>query len=256
MDKEELIEKIISKNEFSKLPRKDVELAFDKFDKDNYSNEEKVKKTREFLRKVFTAFMGRRIMNPKEKDLKWFLVRHVSTKERFDFFEKIYLRILKYFDNCSIIDLGAGINGLSYEYFQKLNKKVNYVGIEAVGQLVDVVNSYFKKNKFSANMVHESLFELDNVKKIIRNEKKPKIGFMFKVVDGLEILKRDYTKDFLLEIVPMFDKFVISFATRSLFRKNLFNVKRDWIIYFLKENFKILDDFEFGGERYLVLCKR
>ena len=53
MDKKELIEKITSKKEFSKLPEKDVELAFAKFDKrENLNDYQKLKLTRNFLKSL------------------------------------------------------------------------------------------------------------------------------------------------------------------------------------------------------------
>ena len=45
-------------------------------------------------------------------------------------------------DGEKIFDLGAGINGFSYNYFPK---GVYYVGIEAMGQLVDLMNYYAMK---------------------------------------------------------------------------------------------------------------
>lgn len=255
MNKNQLIEKIILKTEFSELPRKEIEKAFEIFDKEEYSDTEKIKLTRGLLKRVFTAFMGRRIRNPKDKDARWFLLRHVSTKERYDFYEKVYFRILKDFDKCSIIDLGCGINGLSYEYFEKLGKKIRYLGIEAIGQLVKVNNYFFKKNKFDAKVVQLSLFDLVNVKEIIKKQKKPKICFLFKSVDSLEMLERNYVKKFLEEIVPLCNRFVISFAMKSFFKKEKFKVRRNWAINYIKENFSILDEFEFGGEKYIVFKK-
>ena len=58
---------------------------------------------------------------------------------------KRFWSILEKGKKITIIDLGAGINGLSYSFFEKINKKVKYLGIEAIGQLVKVMNNYFKK---------------------------------------------------------------------------------------------------------------
>jgi hypothetical protein len=256
MDKK-LFEKITKKKEFSNLPKEDVKKAFEIFEKRQVSEEEKIRLTRDLLRRVFSAFMGRKIMTPKSKEAKWFLTKHVSTKERFDFYKELYLKLLKEFNEGSVVDLGAGINGISYEYFKKAGKKVDYLGIEAVGQLVDVTNFYFKTNKISnAKAVHLSLFELEKVKKLIKKQKKPRIGFLFKTVDSLEMLERNYSKKFLKEVVPLFDKFVVSFAMRSLFKKSLFKVRRDWAINFIKENFKVLEDFQLESERYIVFQKK
>ena len=54
--KEELLQKITLKKEFSQLPAKDVELAFAKFDKDNHNEWRKIKLTRNFLRKLYSSF--------------------------------------------------------------------------------------------------------------------------------------------------------------------------------------------------------
>jgi len=253
MNSEQLIEKIIQKKEFSQIPKNDVELVFEKFNKKEYLDEEKIKLSRDLLRKMYTAFVSPKLLNIKDKDYEWFLKKHLSTKERFDSYQELYKKLLKDFkEETNVFDLGAGINGFSYNYFKK---NVKYFGIEAVGQLVDLMNSYFEKNNFNAKAIHESLFDLEKIEKIIKNEKGKKIIFLFKTLDSLEMLKKDYSKKLLLEITPLVDLVVISFATRSLISKKRFNVRRNWIFDFIKKDFKILEDFELGGERYISFRK-
>ena len=79
---------------------------------------------------------------------------------------------------------------------------------------------------------------------------------MFKTLDSLEMLQRDYSKKLLLEIVPLVDRIVVSFATKSFVKRTRFKAKRKWIIDFIEDNFEVLDDFELGGERYVVFRKR
>ena len=153
----------------------------------------------------------------------------------------------------SVIDLGAGVNGFSYGFFK--NKKINYVGVEAVGQLVELMNYFFEKNKISGRAFHLSLFDLDKLKELIKKQKKPKVVFLFKVIDSLEVIERNYSKKLLEKIVPLVDKVVLSFATRSLDKRSKFSAQRSWIKKFINENFELLEDFEFGGERYLVFQK-
>jgi len=315
---EELIQRIIQKKEFSQLLRKDVELAFSHFEKRQTSEEDKVKLTRELLHKVFSAFTSQKLLSPKEKSADWTLRKHISTRERLGHYEEIYGRLLRDFENerrISIIDLGAGVNGLSYKFMvealidnEKLHSQVrdsnlvvnnkfrvkdergkllkvdvkqkanlNYIGVESIGQLVDLMNNYFtgnfqfpvsktfgnqkvsdSKEKLSgkAKAVHESLFNLEKIKEIIKETKKPRIIFLFKVVDSLEMLEGDYSKKLLKEIVPLVDRVVVSFATRSLIKKARFKVKRYWFENFVKENFKVIEDFELGGERYIVIEKK
>lgn len=258
MNNSELIKKIVSKKEFSDLPEKDVEVAFSNFEKRQTSEEEKIKLTRDMLRKVFSVFSSDKLFSLRQltkHDEVWFLKKHISTKERLEFSEKVYSRIFNRINEkeISVIDLGAGINGLSYSFFPK-NKEIDYLAVEGVGQLVELMNSYFKMKKInSASAIKLSLFDLESISSLIKEQKKPRIVFLFKVVDSLEMLKRNYSKDFLKEIVPLCDRLVLSFATRSLVSRKKFFVSRKWILDFIKENFNIVDDFEIGSERYLII---
>jgi hypothetical protein len=233
---------------------KDVLLAFEKFDKEKYSDEEKVKLTRKLLREVFSSFASQKLLSLKDKGVEWVLHKHLSTRERLPYYQKLYERILKgYSKNLNLFDLGAGVNGFSYEYFEK---EINYIGIEAMKQLVDLMNYYFDREKIKGKAIHLSLFELEKIKKIIEKEKAQKIIFLFKTLDSLEMLERDYSKKLLKELVPLVHRVVVSFAVKSMGKGIRFRAKRDWIIDFIKENFKMIDDFELGGERYLVFNKR
>jgi len=249
MNREELISKIISKKEFSELPKKDVEKVLDKFDNDRFVDSEKVKMARDLLRKMYTVFVSNKLLNIKDKNKEWVLKKHMSTRERFDFYKKLYNKLLRDFENPIIFDLGCGVNSFSYEFF---SKKVSYVGVEAVRQLVDFSNYYLQKNKFDGIVYHESLFDYKKVKKIIKIKEGPKIVFLFKALDSLEMLDRDYSKKLLSEIVPLVDRVVVSFATRSLVSGKRFDVKRYWFENFVKKEFDILEDFELGNERYIV----
>ena len=260
----ELIKKVMKKREFSRLPERDVMLAFGKFDNGKYGDEEKVKLTRELLHKVFGAFASQKLLSPKSKDVEWILRKHLSTRERLPYYEKVYDRLLKGFEKVSIIDLGAGINGFSYNYFEK---DVNYIGVEAIGQLVDLMNDYFVKEKIEGKAVHLSLFELEKIKKLIKEVKGNKIVFLFKTVDCLEMLKKDYSKKLVSGIVDLVNtqgghenlsrgRVVVSFATKSMGKGTRFRANRNWFFDFVKKDFKVLDDFEIGGERYLVFSKK
>ena len=249
----QIYKKIISKKEFSYLPERDVELAFERFERRQVSDEEKVRLARDLLHRVFASFVSSKILSPKEKDTEWILRKHISTRERLDFYKKVYERIFKNFKEKNVIDLGCGINGFSYNYFPR---KINYFGVESVGQLVDLQNSYFDKDNISGKIFHKSLFDLDNVEKIINKIKGEKIIFLFKVVDCLEMIQKDYSKKLLERIVPLADRVVISFATRSLVSRKKFKVNRKWFFDFIDENFNIIDDFEIGTERYIIISKK
>jgi len=251
-----ILDKIREKREFSQLPERDIELAYENFAKRQVSDDEKIKLTKELLRKNFSAFVSPKLLSLKNKEPEWILRKHISTRERLPFYKEIYKRIFSEYKTANVIDLGAGINGFSFDFFKEAGVKIKYTAIESVGQLVELMNFYFKKNKLNGRAVILSLFEKEKVKKIIKNETKPRIIFLFKVIDALEKIKRDYSKELISELVPLADKFVLSFATKSLGNRKNFGAKRSWILDFVKDNFEILDSFEIGGEYYVVFSKR
>jgi hypothetical protein len=255
MNRDELIKKITEKKDFAELPEKDIELALNQFDNSRYLDEEKVKLTRDLLRKVFSAFASHKILSLKDKDPEWILRKHLSTRERLPYYSEIYKKLFEGLDKkkkISVIDLGAGINGFSHNYFEETGFKVSYIGVEAMGQLTNLMNHYFSKNKIDGEAVHLSLFESEKIQELIKKQKGVKIIFLFKVLDSLEMLKRDYSKDLLLDITPLAEKVFVSFATKSMIKRTKFKAKRNWIAGFIEEKFHILEDFELGGERYIV----
>jgi len=254
MDKQ-ILDEIKKKREFSQLPEKDIETAYSHFEKRQASDDEKIKLTKELLRKLFSAFVSKKLLSLKDKEPEWILRKHISTRERLPHYEEIYLRIFGNLKKASVIDLGAGINGFSYSFFEKLKIKIDYTAIESVGQLVELMNYYFKDKKIKGRAIHLSLLETEKVKKIIEKTEKPRIIFLFKVIDALESLDPNYSKKLILELVSLADKFVVSFATKSLGSREKFKSKRNWIVNFIEENFNVLDDFEIGGERYLIFNK-
>ncbi|HUW44091.1 MAG TPA: hypothetical protein VMV95_03985 [Bacillota bacterium] len=255
MDRE-VYQKIIAKREFTQLPKRDVEKAYGFFERRQTSDEEKIRLTRELLHKVFGAFGSRKLLSVKDKEAEWVLKKHLSTRERLPFYRDIYKRILKGMGKqIRIIDLGAGVNGFSYGYFQELGFTIDYLGIEAIAQFVDLMNYYFKKNKVNGKAVHLSLFECEKIKRHIGQTKGEKIIFLFKTLDSLEMLENNYSKKLLEELTPLVDRVIISFATESMIKRKKFRVKRKWILDFIKERFRILDDFELGPERFIIFCK-
>jgi len=253
---EEIFEKITMKKEFSQIPRRDIERAWDLFEGKNLVDEERIKKVRDLLRRIYSGFGGKKLLLWKGWSYEEVLKKHLSTKERLDYYIEIYGRLLKNFDKkkeINVIDLGAGVNGFSYPFFEKLGYKVCYNCVEAVGQFVELTNKFFEEEKIKGKAFHDSLFNLGEIIKLAKKIKKPKIIFLFKVIDALESFERNYTKKLLLELKKCgAEKIVVSFATESWIRRKKFFAQRTWLIDFIRENFEFIDDFGVGGERYLV----
>ncbi|MEA3330018.1 MAG: hypothetical protein U9Q06_04720, partial [Nanoarchaeota archaeon] len=223
---QEIFDKVVEKKEFSQLPKEDVELAFKTFEKSQISDEEKVKKTRNLLRQIYSGFGSKKLMNWKNKSADEVLKKHLSTRERYNYYEEIYSRLLNGLEKYSVVDLGAGVNGFSYNFFKG---EVDYLGVEAVGQFVTLTNDFFKKKRIKGLAVHLSLFDKKKVINLIKKMKTPRIVFMFKVIDSLEKLERNYTLEFLRELKTVdIKKIVVSFATESWFKRKKFFAKRNW----------------------------
>jgi hypothetical protein len=152
-----------------------------------------------------------------------------------------------------VIDLGCGVNGFSYCYLREELGDVDYVGIEAAGQLVESMNDYFEREGFSAEAVVGDLFDVENVLKILREQKKDRVVFLFQVIDALEGLERDFSKEFLSEISKECEWIVLSLSMESLGGRKKFEARRKWLMDFLKENFVVVRDFVGAGEKIIIL---
>ncbi|MFA4960920.1 MAG: hypothetical protein WC548_04635 [Candidatus Pacearchaeota archaeon] len=247
---ENLIEKIKQKREFSGLPDSIVERAANV---SNYS----VKETRALLRKYFGVFLTNKILKGRGEEV---LTKHVSSKNRD--YKRLYNKISENFSNFkSVVDLGCGVNGLSYLQIYYLLGISEYYGVEASKQIVDLVNGYFDNMKANdkLNCIWLDLFEIGKVKEIIKNASGPKMIFMFQVVDALEGIEKNFSKKFFLEISKILDgedKVALSFSLGSIGGRKRFVANRKWLVSFLDENFIIEKDFEMFGERFIVFGKK
>jgi len=242
-----LIEDVRRKREFSELPRSVVERALGLSKGD-------IKDARALLRKYFGVFLTNRVMRFARSQVtgnrSWDILGvHMSSKKRD--YGNFYSRIFSVVgDVKSVVDLGCGVNGFSYEY---LPEGISYVGAEAAGQLVDLTNDYFKENGFDGRVVHLDLFDVDSVGEILKSVEKPRVVFMFQVIDALESLERNFSKRFLLRVARECEWIVLTLPTESLGGRKKFVVQRKWIMDFLSESFSIGGIFASRGEKIIIL---
>jgi hypothetical protein len=241
------IEEVRKKKEFSEIPDSVVERILLMKGVRGVEGKEKIKKARAILRRVFTSVLTEKILRGKIKDER-ILKKHISTKYRD--YDKLYKRILDY--EKSILDLGCGVNGFSYKH---MKKKIEYLGVEVVGQVVRSGNEYFKQNKISGRIMQEDLFDLKKILELMKKLQKPRTIFMFNIIDSLEIVEKNYSKKLILEVGKEGDKIILSFPTRTLAKRERFKARRYWLYRFLKTNFTILDEFEMQGEKFIVFQK-
>jgi len=241
-----VVEEIKKKKEFSGLPDSIVRRAAE-------SSGEDLKKSRALLRKYFGVFLTNRVLKAKGSadDI---LRAHISSRKRDygEFYGRIFSRIKS---AGSVIDLGAGVNGFSYSHLKRAVGEIDYVGIEAAGQLVEHMNKYFSNEGFSAKAVVGDLFDVESVLKILRKQRRPRVVFMFQIVDALENLEWDFSKRFLSKISSECERIILSLPTESLGGRRRFVVRRKWLVDFLRKNFVVEEDFAMNGERIIIFHK-
>lgn len=236
------------KKEFSRLPDRIVARVLEETKGD-------IKETRARLRKYFGVFLTNRVIKGKDEGV---LKYHLSTKKRD--YDSVYSRIFDGRPYGSLIDIGCGVNGFTFSLLHKLGIG-RYMGIEASGQIVEAMNNYFDKAGFGevADCIWLDIFKVDEVLKIIKEGDKPRMIFLFQVIDALETFEKNFSKTLLskiFEVLGIEDRVVISLSTQSLNKGRKFNTSRAWLVEFLNENFKILDDWAENGERFLVIRKK
>lgn len=241
-----LTKDIKKKREFSGLPDSIVKRVAEMSKGD-------VKESRALLRKYFGVFLTNKILKGKISADEM-LNAHMSSKKRD--YEKFYKEIFSGGEGIgSVIDLGCGVNGFSYKYLRDVLGGIDYVGVEATGQLVEYMNKYFREEGFSARVVVGDLFDVESVLKILKKARKNRIVFLFQVVDALENLERDFSKKFILEISKECEKIILSLPTESLGGRKKFAVRRKWLMDFLGSEFVIERDFVVSRERIICFHK-
>jgi hypothetical protein len=179
-----LVDEVKKKKEFSQMPDSIVEKSL-------VLSKESVKDSRAFLRKYFGVFLTNKVLKGKTEEV---LESHISSKLRN--YKEFYKRIFAGNKFNSVIDLGSGANGFSYNFLKEELGEVEYFGVEASGQIVDNTNEYFKKQKIVNSKVEcLDLFDKEKVFSLIKKSKSPRAILMLQVVDALESLERNfYTK--------------------------------------------------------------
>ena len=112
------------------------------------------------------------------------------------------------------------------------------------------------ENNFEGNAICEDLFDMKNILIKMKLMKKPRVVFMFQLIDALESLKKNFSKEFILKISSECEFIVLTFSLESLSGRKRFSSERKWLIDFLSDEFDILKDFKMFGERVLIFRKK
>jgi len=168
----------------------------------------------------------------------------ISTKERIKDYEKVYKQIFEITGNPgTIVDLGSGLNSLSYPYMNL--KKLNYYAYDIDEEDIKFLNEYFQIMKREGLNGKASIFNLRDSKEIFSLPSSD-IIFLFKVIDIINQSEKNYkaSEELIKQIMPKTKFIIASFATKTITRKKMNYPSRKWFELMLKRNnlgFKIIE---------------
>jgi len=169
----------------------------------------------------------------------------ISTKERINDYKQIYKQIFEITGNPeTIIDLGSGLNPLSYSYMNL--KKLNYYAYDIDEEDIRFLNEYFQIMKKQNNNFNgkASILDVKDLKKVLQIPKAD-IIFLFKIIDIINQSEKNYkTSEELIKNLIVKSKYVVaSFATKTITRKKMNYPERKWFELMLDRTnlyFKVL----------------
>lgn len=207
-----------------------------------------VKDCRAKLRELYSAFR----LGGYEKRIKylsqmknWYdedtakkiLSLHLSSKERLNYYPKLYKKLRSKIQFKTVLDIGCGMNVFSMPWMGR----VDYYGIDVNKEDVDFCNDYLNKFKITGGVRCADIMSLDNV---IKTD----VCFIFKVLEGLEGIERNITTKLFVKITSPW--IVVSFATRSLGGGKVISARR---LKWFEELVKIEEKFNLGTEVYYII---
>ncbi|MFP4567903.1 MAG: hypothetical protein ACLFN8_03080 [Candidatus Woesearchaeota archaeon] len=200
-------------------------------------------------------YLEKKDFNFNSKDTQTFLKSHRSTKERLEHFKTLYNTIEQNIGKInSIADLGCGLNPLSYTLLKDL-KEVYLADIST--DEVQFLDKYIKNNKFKGCAQTLDLTNNDTQEIIRKNTKNKDVTFLFKVLDGLEYIKRGASKELIKNINSK--NIIISFSNKSISGKNQITSQRQWFKKIIEEEInqgaQVIEK-TLGHEEYYIMMRK
>jgi len=222
------VEKIV-KEKLEKNPK--LKKFFEEHEKLNRSKKYKnfIKKIRAHLRKVYGVYLSKGFEKRneffKKGDYCSILKTHLSTRERFEIYPKLYKEIWKITGKPkSIIDLACGMNPFSFKFMGL--KNVRYLAIDISPEDVKLINKFFKKEGINGKAKLLDLLKIEHYN-IFKPFKEFDVAFLFKSLD-IPIVKSKKIAELLIKKVPA-KWVVVSFATKTIGQRKMKKANREWI---------------------------
>jgi len=204
-----------------------------------------IKKTRAVLRKSVGVF----IIAEKTKDFEKLLFGHESAKERFGAYPELYRKIFEVTgEPKSILDLGCGLNPLSYNF---LGARPKYFAVDISSLIIEIVKDFFAKDKIAGKAEMINLREIKNKK---LNLPKADICFMFKLLDSIEMEKGHKLAEKLIKEVDC-RWIAASFSTKTISGKKMNHPYRGWVEQMCRRLGYFYEILEFENEIFYLIRK-
>lgn len=210
-----------------------------------------IKSIKNHFRRTYGMFQTKhyskvdRLLSDFDKNKDQILSSHSSTYERAQFYDEFYAKVnnsINLNNADTILDLGCGMNPVSYEHFNLTDKHIylNEISKKDCDRLQIVLDHYKEKYFCEGEVICGSIFDLDF----------PEVDvcFMLKLLETLEITSWDYSKELLSRIKAKY--IVVSFSTKTLSGKQIY-CNREWFEKLIKD--KHYEMFEIFNEIIYVV---
>ena len=202
------------------------------------------------------------VWRTKEIDLtidihKKLLEKHLSSKERLPYYEEVYRSIWRFTGKPhSIIDLGCGLNPLSFP-FMGLNK-VDYYASELNTIDVNFLNAYFDiMEVFGLNgkAIQQDLSGLSASEALFKTFPKSDVAFMFKLLDSLKVPRKSKKLDeMVIDRVPA-RWVIVSFPTKTIGSRSMSVTQRGWVEKLCQRKGWKCSHIKVGDEIFYIIKK-
>ena len=174
-----------------------------------------------------------------------------STRERLDIYPKLYDKIFNITEEPkSILDLGAGLNPVSFAYMN-LPDSTDYYVYDINEKDSDFLNEFFKIEKINGKSELLDLSRIENIKTLPSCD----ICLMFKFLDVVEKKGHKYSEEIIKVLREKCKFLIVSFATRTVSGKSMNFPQRGWIERMLDRIGMDFKRLEFESEIFYVISK-
>ena len=232
---EELIAEIKKKKTLKNLDASFIKKYITSIPEKKKNIKKTVKETRNILNRIYGQFW---------LDNKFNLSSHKSTKERLEIYSSIYKKIFSITGKPnSILDLGCGLNPLSYNY---LDCKPKYTAVELTKEDCKKINEYFKNNKIDGTAISKDL---------TRDSEFPKadVCFMFKLLESLEEKNHKLSEKLITSINCKW--IIVSFSLLTIRNRRMNYPRRGWFERMLKRLNLKYEIIKEDNEIFYILLK-